>query len=138
MILRIANPYGPGKDYTKGVGVVDVFLKKVIHEEEIEIYGDREVRRDYIYIDDLCEAFLKVIKYEDNKVYTLNIGSGTEHSLNDIINVIKAATQHDKVKVKYTNSRNVDVNRSVLDVELAKKELKFKSKIYIIQGISYI
>ena len=52
IIARIANPYGPGQDYSKGVGFIDAALKRAIHNQTIEIWGDGTVIRDYIYIDD--------------------------------------------------------------------------------------
>ena len=54
LIARISNPYGPGQDFNKGVGFIDAALKKTIKEEKIEIWGDGNNIRDYIYIDDVC------------------------------------------------------------------------------------
>ena len=49
LIARISNPYGPGQDFHKGVGFVDASLKKTLRNETIEIWGDGNVVRDYIY-----------------------------------------------------------------------------------------
>lgn len=135
LILRISNPYGPGQDYTKGVGAIDAFLKKAINGEEFQIYGNGETKRDYIYIDDLCEAFIKAINYENDSVDTINIGSGKEYSLNYIVDVIKKITKKNKLKISYKNARNIDVKRSVLDIEVAREILNFEPKIDIEEGI---
>lgn len=54
LIARISNPYGPGQDFNKGVGFIDAALKKTLNHEQIEIWGDGSVVRDYIYIEDVC------------------------------------------------------------------------------------
>ena len=64
IIARIANPYGPGQDYSKGVGFIDAALKRAIHNQTIEIWGDGTVIRDYIYIDDVCHMLASLIYYE--------------------------------------------------------------------------
>ena len=64
IIARVANPYGPGQDFTKGVGFVDAALKKTILGEEIEIWGDGSVIRDYIYITDACRMIYSLIRYQ--------------------------------------------------------------------------
>ena len=65
LIARIANPFGPGQDFNKGVGFVDAALKKTLHHETIEIWGDGNVVRDYVYIDDVCEMIYSLIDYLD-------------------------------------------------------------------------
>ena len=59
-IARLSNPYGPGQDYTKGVGFIDAALKKAMTGEKLEIWGDGNVVRDYIFIEDAC-FYLKAL-----------------------------------------------------------------------------
>lgn len=135
LILRIANPYGPGQDYTKGVGVIDAFLKSAIQNKEIQIFGDGKVSRDYIYIDDLCRAFVRAINYNKSHIDTINIGSGKEYSLNDVIQMIRELCDCPHMKIRYMDKRNVDIDRSVLDIGLAKEELGFVPKVELSEGI---
>lgn len=111
-IARISNPYGPGQDYTKGVGFVDAALKKAIDHEEIEIWGDGSIIRDYIYIDDVCKMIVKLSEYcGDEEIF--NVSSNHGVSLNTIIKEIRELGID--VNVNYSQARQVDVAEIILD-----------------------
>ena len=131
-VLRIANPYGPFH-VSNSQGLINVFLKKILDNEVIEIWGDGSVIRDYIYIDDVIEALYLSLKKETNSKI-LNIGSSYGISINDIIKIMK-----DDLKLSfdviYKESRNVDVNKNYLDISLAQKELNWVPKTNLVTGI---
>ena len=112
LIARVSNPFGPGQDYKKGVGFVDAVLKKAINQEQIEIWGDGENIRDYIYIDDVCKMIFGMANYE-GEIDTFNVSSGIGVSQNDIISLLKK--QGYNLDVKYTKARSVDARKIVLD-----------------------
>ena len=112
IVARISNPYGPGQDFNKGVGFVDAALKKSLSEENIEIWGDGSVIRDYIYIKDVCEMIASLIEYEGDED-TFNVASGKGISLNEIIEEIIHLGL--KPKIVYKESRSVDVPKVILD-----------------------
>ena len=112
LMARIANPYGPGQDYHKGVGFIDAALKKAINKEAIEIWGDGETVRDYIYISDVCKMIYSLCKYDGNED-TFNLSSGKGVSQNEIISIITEIGL--KPDVVYKPARTVDVKRIVLD-----------------------
>ena len=112
LIARISNPYGPGQDYHKGVGFIDAAIKHTIAGETIEIWGDGNVVRDYIYIDDLCRMLYALIEYHgDTEVF--NLSSNTGVSQNDIVDILKQIDP--AVKVTYKPGRSVDANKIILD-----------------------
>ena len=82
LIARISNPYGPGQDFNKGVGFIDAAIKKTIRGEKIEIWGDGNNVRDYIYIDDVCRMLISLFNYQGN-YDTFNISSNTGTSQRD-------------------------------------------------------
>ena len=61
-IVRASNPYGREVVGARKQGVIDIFFKKVLADEPIEIWGDGRVIRDYFHIDDLTALLLKIIK----------------------------------------------------------------------------
>jgi len=127
LIARVANPFGPGQDFNKGVGFIDAALKKSIHHETIEIWGDGEVIRDYIYIDDVCEMIYSLIDYTgDEEVF--NISSNEGISLNVIIEEIKKLGLDPDVI--YKESRSVDVPKVVLDNSKIKSVHQMKIKTF--------
>lgn len=112
IIVRIANPYGPGQDYSKGVGFIDAALKRAMSAQPIEIWGDGTVIRDYIYIDDVCHMLASLIYYE-GKETVFNISSNYGISQNDIIKSINKIIPD--IFVKYLPGRSVDVPAIILD-----------------------
>lgn len=111
-IARISNPYGPGQDYHKGVGFVDAAVKKMINHETLEIWGDGEVVRDYIYIDDVCKMLETLIDYEGTEeVFNLSSNEGT--SQNRIVDILKGLDEN--MSVVYKDARSVDAKKIVLD-----------------------
>lgn len=123
LIARISNPYGPGQDYHKGVGFIDAVIKKMLNNEEIEIWGDGTIKRDYIYIDDACKMIEALIRYDgDNEVFNISVNRAAQNEIIDI-----ARTMSPDLKVNYVASRSVDAKKIVLDNakirEIYKEEL---------------
>ena len=112
LIARISNPYGPGQDYHKGVGFIDAAIKHTIAGETIEIWGDGNVVRDYIYIDDLCRMLYALIEYHGD-IEVFNLSSNTGVSQNDIVDILKQIDP--AVKVAYKPGRSVDAKKIILD-----------------------
>jgi UDP-glucose 4-epimerase len=112
LIVRIANPYGPGQDFTRGVGFIDAALKNTINGQPITIWGDGENVRDYIYIDDVCGMIFKLLEYNgENDTFNISTGVGT--SQNEIVEILRCIGL--EPRVVYVESRSVDVNRIILD-----------------------
>jgi UDP-glucose 4-epimerase len=135
--LRFSNAYGERQDPNSSQGAVAVFLGKIIKGDPIDIWGDGEVVRDYIYVKDIVDACLKAAELKQTKCHTFNIGSGNGVSLNSLIQIIKNVTGKD-VKVKYTKGRKIDVPTNVLDVSLARKVLGWEPRIGIEAGIKRV
>lgn len=131
--VRLSNPYGVGQGTRRQQGVIPIFANKIINDEVIEIWGDGLVQRDYIYIDDVIEAFMLLDKYSGSQ-RVFNIGSGTSFSLNEIIKIIEGVLEK-KAKVNYKESRNCDVQRTCLDVSLIEQECGWKARTSIEDGI---
>jgi UDP-glucose 4-epimerase len=122
-ILRISNPYGPGQNVQGQLGAASIFAWRALAGQEIRIWGDGSIIRDYVYINDLVDAFVTAINVESNTFGQLdpilNIGSGRGTSLKQIIETIGDILKH-PVSVKYEPSRSFDVPVSVLEVERAR------------------
>ncbi|RHM59399.1 MULTISPECIES: NAD-dependent epimerase/dehydratase family protein [Coprobacillaceae] len=125
LIARISNPYGPGQDYNKGVGFVDAAIKKSIKNEPIEIWGNGEVIRDYVYIDDVCEMICSLITY-NGELEVFNLSSNEGISLNNVIETLKAIGLNPQVI--YKEARSVDVKKVILDNERIKSIHPMKIK----------
>jgi len=124
VILRPSNPYGHGQNLHGKQGLIAVALGKVLSNESIQIWGDGNTVRDYIYIDDLGRAVVDVLMNNHIVNTTLNIGSGIGYSINDIISVLNSIVE-EEVKVEYIAARQVDVSSVILDTTKIKSLIDF-------------
>ena len=132
-ILRIANPYGRYQRPFSKQGLIANMLGKYLTGNPVEIWGDGNVVRDYIYVDDVIEAAIKALKYKGSESI-FNVGSGCGYSVNDIIIQLDEVLK-DELEVKRYPARKVDVPVNVLDICRAKQELKWKPKISLKVGL---
>jgi UDP-glucose 4-epimerase len=135
IILRISNPYGVGQSLFKGQGLIATCLHKVIKNEEIEIWGDGSVVRDYIYVDDVMSANLRALDLSI-RFGIYNIGSGEGRSVNEVIKTIEN-TIGTKARVKYQELRRVDVPINILNIQHAKHSLGWEPEISFEDGITH-
>ena len=130
--LRLSNPYGPFHQ-SMTQGLINVILQKVMRNEPIEIWGNGEVERDYIYIDDVVNA-LSMVKNISIEEKVFNIGSGQSHSICDIINEVESVIGK-KVEVVCKPPRSQDVPVNMLDISCAKDKLGWEPKVSLSEGI---
>ena len=133
VVLRPSNPYGERQNPDSIQGAVSVFLGKVARGMPIEIWGDGEVMRDYIYIGDLVEGIYRAA-VTDTQSHIFNLGSGAGLSLNEIVDAIRRITTED-VRVEYTAKRSFDVPKIYLDISRARKELGWSPQTSLDSGI---
>ena len=112
IVARISNPYGPGQDYRKGVGVIDAAIRNAMSGTPMTVWGDGNVIRDYIYIDDACGMLAALASYE-GPATIFNLSSGEGRSVNQIIAVVRELFP--ELQVNYTPARSVDLKEIVLD-----------------------
>ncbi|MFA6422447.1 MAG: NAD-dependent epimerase/dehydratase family protein [Candidatus Buchananbacteria bacterium] len=133
IIMRPSNLFGRIPEASRIQGAVDIFIKKALANELIEIWGNGEVIRDYIYIDDMVDLMIKIID-SDIKNTTINIGSGTGHSLNTIIKKIKEKLELE-IEVKYMPARGFDIACNILDIAKAQNLYNWHPKVNLEMGI---
>ncbi|MBC3919864.1 NAD-dependent epimerase/dehydratase family protein [Undibacterium sp. CY18W] len=133
-ILRPSNVYGCGQPFRPGFGVIRTMLEHVLRDTAIDIWGDGETIRDFLYIDDLVNACLAIIK-QGNISGSYNIGYGVGHSLNEVIRSIEAVCGR-KLKVNYQPARQVDVARIVLNNDKLARQLNWQPQVSLDQGIA--
>lgn len=132
VVLRASNPYGPYQFATKNQGVIGRFIGLASRGEPVPLWGDGSAIRDYIYIDDLCEAILKAADFQGPET-VFNIGSGVGTSLTEVVDEIQAADLH--IEIVKKPAEPTVVKKSVLDVSLAKKVLNWSPRVSMDAGI---
>jgi UDP-glucose 4-epimerase len=131
--LRFSNVYGPRQDPRGEAGVVAIFIEKLLKGEKPTIFGNGNQTRDFIFVDDVVSACLKAMEYKGKKEI-FNIGTGIETSINELYKIISKLLKT-KIKPKYAPEKPSDLKRSCLDIFLAKRELKWKSKYNLEEGV---
>ena len=114
--------------------MISAFLHRARTNEKLEIWGDGSVIRDYLYIDDVSDAFLKALAYKGS-MRIFNIGSGEGRSLNDIISLIESLTNR-KLERNYVSSRPYDVPINILNASLASEELGWSPSVTLSEGLT--
>ena len=133
LILRPSNPYGKGQNPMGKQGLISVSLGRLINNLPIEIWGDGTVVRDYIHINDLTDALIRLLQKNCwNEIF--NIGSGEGKTVNELMAIIKNATGFD-FHPQYKPSRSIDVPMNILDISKLKKETGWSPRISIKDGI---
>ena len=102
---------------------------------DIEVWGDGEQTRDYIYVKDVVSALTKASKIEQN--HFLNIGTGVETSVNDLANSMKIQFNSD-INPVYKPARKGELNRSVLNNAKAKKDLEWEPEYSLDDGMKAV
>ena len=109
-------------------------MERALRNDEIVVWGDGSVIRDYIYVTDIATALLRAITYSgEGKIF--NIGSGQGHTLNEVIHIIQNVTGR-PLPVKYTSGRSFDVPINVLDISRAKVDLNWAPTVSLSEGIA--
>lgn len=137
LVLRPGNPYGEGQSPDASQGAIGVFLGRLARSEPIQIWGDGNVIRDYLYIDDLAEAMLSALDYKPlaSEDPIFNLGSSEGHSLNQLLQIISKVTGR-KPDVQYGPDRVADVPAIVLDCTRAQKCLGWQASTPLETGIA--
>ena len=116
VVLRAANPYGPGQNPFSGQGVVSNFVHKMYTGQPLEVWGDGETVRDYLHVRDLADLTWRALCSEAVGVF--NAGSGVGLSINDLIEALER-TMNMTADVIYKQARGLDVPAIVLDSSAA-------------------
>jgi UDP-glucose 4-epimerase len=130
---RISNPYGPFQSATTGQGLIAALFDRISRDKAVEIWGDGENVRDYIYIEDAVEA-LNLLAERGRTAEVYNVGSGSGASVNELVEKIAAMLGRPAALV-HTPARGVDVRRNVLDTTKIGRELGWHPTVSLSEGL---
>ncbi|MHB8328924.1 MAG: NAD-dependent epimerase/dehydratase family protein [Acidimicrobiales bacterium] len=114
--LALSNVYGPRQDPNGEAGVVAIFADRLLSDERVTVYGDGEQTRDFVFVDDVVDAFVRAATRGGGLV--LNIGTGLEVSVNELARVMAERVGVDHAPV-FAPARQGELRRNALDPERA-------------------
>jgi len=138
--FRMFNVYGPKQDLNNPYqGVVAIFVGATKSKKTITIHGTGEQTRDFIYIDDVVDAWVEAIDEPKTYNQVFNLGSGKDYSINYILDKVVKEMDKDTVfgTTIYRNSglRQGDITRCVSNSKKLQKALKWKPKVSFDDGV---
>jgi UDP-glucose 4-epimerase len=135
VMLRIFNAYGPGQAVPPShPPVIPHFIRQALSGSTPTIFGSGKQSRDFIYISDVVDALTTAGMVDDADGLIINIGSGEEVSINDLVKKIEEFMGK-RVLALHNPGQSGGVSRLVADAELAKKILGFRAKVDIDEGL---
>ena len=133
-IIRPFNTFGPRQSFR---AVIPTVISQILKKKKIKI-GNINATRDFIFVEDLCNAFYKIHQSQKCVGQIINVGSGKEISIKDLINKINFITSNNiKVNVerKRLRPKGSEVNRLRCNNSKIIKLLKWKNKYSLEKGL---
>jgi UDP-glucose 4-epimerase len=130
--LRFGNVYGPRQEPHGEAGVVAIFMGLLRDGGTPRIFGDGSQIRDYVYAPDVADAVLRALDHDGG---VFNVGTGTETSVVELYAAIQAATGVER-EPAFEPPRSGELQRSVLDVSLAARELGWRPETALADGLA--
>ena len=136
--LRLFNVYGPGQNLTNmKQGMVSIFLAQAIKNNRILVKGSANRYRDFIYIEDVVEAFKKVyfsLNQADKGFSLINICTGTKTTISELLDLIAKEAPF-KIEYKFHGNTLGDQFGIYGDATKAFKEINWKAKVSLEEGL---
>jgi UDP-glucose 4-epimerase len=129
--LALANVYGPRQDPHGEAGVVAIFAERLLRGEPVTVFGDGEQTRDFVFVDDVVDAFVRAATRGGGLV--CNIGTGQETSVNVLLETMAREAGVAATPV-LAPLRPGELLRSSLDVERAAIQLGWRPWTELAEG----
>jgi UDP-glucose 4-epimerase len=136
IVLRYFNTFGERQTFTPYVGVITIFINKLLRGESPVIFGDGEQTRDFIYVKDIVQANLKAMN-ADLHWGVFNVGTGVGTTVNEIANILCSKINPDIGPV-YTDSKPEELHYSVANIKKIKTQLNFTPQYNIEDSIDLV
>ncbi|MEM4327261.1 MAG: SDR family NAD(P)-dependent oxidoreductase, partial [Candidatus Diapherotrites archaeon] len=131
IITRFFTVYGPGG---RPDMAVYTFVEKILKGKEIEVYGNGDEKRDFTYVEDICEGIFLAL--QTKKTYGIyNLGNSESRTINELISIIEKNLGK-KAKIQYVGKKKEDVEITLADISKAKAELGYSPNTRLEEGIT--
>jgi len=138
-IARYHNIYGPfgtfdgGREKAPAALCRKIINSKLNNDKTIEVWGDGNQTRSFLYIDDCVEGTIKL--FESNYSEPVNIGSDEQISINQMIDMLEEISENKILKKKYQLDKPKGVRGRSSNNDLVKKVLGWSYKINVKDGL---
>lgn len=134
VVVYAANAYGPGDSLDPQYGhVIPATIMKCLRDRELNVWGDGSPTRDFLFVDDVA-AGLTLAAERLGAGDVVNIGSGAEVSIKDLVHVIARATDF-AGPIRFDSSKGGGDARRVADVSRARTQMGFAPRVSLDEGM---
>lgn len=134
-ILRPFNNYGPRQNEGTYAGVIPIVVRRALRGESVIIYGDGEQTRDFVFVRDTAEAAVRIYQESATRGQIINVASGRELSINDLVAELLHVLDCD-VPIVHEAARPGDVRRHCGSIELARDLIGFEPRTDMAAGLA--
>jgi UDP-glucose 4-epimerase len=120
-VCRFFNTFGPGQTYTPYVGVITIFVTRLLRGEPTVIFGDGEQQRDFVHVDDIVAG---VTAAPGRTPGTYNLGTGRGTSLNELARLLTSRL-NPTLTPQYATAPAGELRYSVADIGAARRALGY-------------
>lgn len=129
--LRFFTVFGPSQ---RPDLAIHKFVKSILQDRPITMYGDGSTSRDYTYVDDIVKGVLSAINYDQSLFEIINLGNSYAVSLKELVANIEEVVGK-KAMIDYQPQQAGDVPRTFADVSKAKQLLNYQPAMQLKSGL---
>jgi UDP-glucose 4-epimerase len=126
-VLRYFNTFGPGQTFTPYVGVITIFIRRLLQGQQPDIFGDGEQRRDFIHVDDIVAANVLSMR-STVPAGVFNVGTGRATSVNEVFAMLRARIDP-AVMPRHMPAQLSELRHSIADIGRIGSQLGFAPTI---------
>jgi UDP-glucose 4-epimerase len=114
-VLRYFNTFGTRQTYTPYVGVITIFITRLLKHQDLTIFGDGEQRRDFVHVSDIVQANLLSLKNDNAVGQIFNVGSGRGTSVNELAQLLTSKL-YPQARVNHEEMRTEELRYSIANI----------------------
>lgn len=134
-VARIFNTYGP-KMHPNDGRVVSNFITQALNNQDITIYGNGNQTRSFCYVDDLVDAFIKLMASDDTFIGPVNLGNPNEFTMLELAELILSLTSS-KSQIVFKELPKDDPKQRQPDISLAREKLSWQPNVALRDGLMH-
>ena len=134
-IIRPFNNYGPRQNAGSYAGIIPIVVHRARQGLPIEIFGDGEQTRDFVFVRDTADAAVRLYGAPEARARIVNVASGREVSVNELVGMLLEALGSE-VPVQHTAARPGDVRRHLASIDLARELFGYEPRTPLREGIA--
>jgi UDP-glucose 4-epimerase len=135
-IFRLFSVYGPGQDPgNKMQGMASIFLSYLLSDQPVVVKGSKDRYRDFVYVEDVVQAWLSAWDASQSYGKTYNVASGKKTTVEHLIEVLKGSVGRQDYPIEYREGTPGDQFGVVGDVSLITRDLNWQPKIDLKTGL---